>query len=83
MNEGQRRNIQAVKMKYLRRAVRVTGRDKIKNVDFRIDLMIQSALDYIEQREQLVGTLDADRWEKTSTGYMESQNNKRLEKKWI
>lgn len=51
LSKGQKSKIQAVEMKYLRRVMGVTKRDRLRNIDIRRDLEIQPTLDFIEQRQ--------------------------------
>lgn len=51
LNEKQKSMIQAVEMKFMRRVLGVTKRDRIKNEDIREQLGVQSILKYIEGRQ--------------------------------
>lgn len=51
LNRRQKNKIQAAEMRYLRRVRGVTKMDRIKNLEIRKDLKIQSVLENIEERQ--------------------------------
>ncbi|XP_072395006.1 uncharacterized protein [Diabrotica undecimpunctata] len=51
LTKRQTSNTQAIEMKFLRRVKGVTKMDRIRNVDIRNELKMQSTLEFIEQRQ--------------------------------
>ena len=51
LSKRQKSKIQATEMKYLRRTIGVTRRNRIKNTQIREEVGVQSTLEFIEQRQ--------------------------------
>lgn len=88
LNQRQRSDIQAVKMKYLRRVMVVTKRGKVRNVDFRRDLKIEPTLQFTVERQFSLWTFCRDGKEKAGKENMGNQNREnkkrgRLGQIWI